>query len=53
VIDLTFWFLLIFAVWGVFPAYRNGVRDGYQNTWLPHVKKQIKQEGLKQGDSIE
>jgi len=35
--------LLAFSNW---LSYREGVRDGYQNNWLLHVKKQIKDEGL-------
>lgn len=27
-------------------AYRNGVRDGYSNPWLPRVRKQIDAERL-------
>jgi hypothetical protein len=30
-------------------SYRNGVRDGYANSWLPHVQKQIQEEDLKRG----
>jgi len=34
-------------------AYGNGVRDGYQNTWLPHIKAQIREEQLQQGERVE
>ena len=44
---------LMFMVIGLRSAYRNGVRDGYQNTWLPHVKEQVRQEQLHQGERIE
>jgi hypothetical protein len=33
-------------------AYHNGVRDGYQNTFLPRVREQVQQEGLAQGEEI-
>ena len=33
-------------------AYHGGVRDGYQNTFLPHVQNQIRDEGLKQGEEV-
>lgn len=33
-------------------VYHNGVRDGYQNTFLPHVRKQIQEEGLTQGEEV-
>lgn len=44
---------LMFMVIGLRSAYRNGVRDGYQNTWLPHVREQIKEERLTQGAKVE
>ena len=44
---------LTFMVIGLRSAYRNGVRDGYQNTWLPHVREQIKEERLTQGAKVE
>ncbi len=50
---LAFILLLVFAVVGAFAAYRNGVRDGYQNIWLPHVQDQVKKEGLVQGQPLE
>lgn len=40
---------LVLGYLGVLAAYRNGVRDGYSNTWLPQVKKQIRDENLTQG----
>lgn len=42
--------LLIIAgcVWCQSAAYRNGVRDGYCNPWIPHVRRQIKQQRLVQ-----
>lgn len=49
--DLIFILLLVvvlLALVSCAAAYRNGVRDGYQNNWLPHVKKQIKDEKLEQ-----
>ena len=49
--DLIFILLLIvvlLALVSCVAAYRNGVRDGYQNLWLPHVKKQIKEQKLEQ-----
>jgi hypothetical protein len=45
-------FLIVLAVISIHSAYRNGVRDGYQNTYLPHVKEQILQEGLHQGEEV-
>jgi len=45
-------FLFIFFFVGLNSAYRNGVRDGYQNTWLPHVQLQIHEESLEQGEEV-
>jgi len=46
---------LIVTVAGIaaYLAYRNGIRDGYQNTFLPHVIRQVIDEGLKQGGRID
>ncbi|MCI0553692.1 MAG: hypothetical protein L0287_22320 [Anaerolineae bacterium] len=54
--DLIFVLLLVvilLALVSSHTAYRNGVRDGYQNNWLPHVKKQIKDEGLEQWSIVD
>lgn len=45
-------FLLVLTIIAVKSAYHNGVRDGYQNTWLPHVQEQIREEGLYQGKKV-
>ena len=44
--------IIMFAVMAVQAAYHSGVRDGYQNTWLPRVKEQVQEEGLSQGEEI-
>ena len=44
-------FIVVLVV-GVGSAYKNGVRDGYQNTWLPHVQNQIREQKLTQGDEV-
>lgn len=46
--------IVLFAVIikGVHTAYKNGVRDGYQNTWLPHVQKQVREQNLEHGDEV-
>jgi ABC-type phosphate transport system permease subunit len=45
-------FVLFLTIVAMRSAYHNGIRDGYQNTWLPHVQKQVKEEGLRQGDEV-
>jgi len=47
---IVFAFIAFFV--GLNSAYHNGVRDGYQNTWLPHVQIQIHQERLQQGEEV-
>lgn len=43
--------LISFMVMNV--AYRLGVRDGYQNTFLRHVQEQVREEKLMQGREVE
>lgn len=45
-------FLVTLTVIAVSSAYRNGVRDGYQNTWLPRVQEQVREEHLLQGERV-
>jgi len=45
--------IVVFAVVGVHSAYKSGIRDGYQNTWLPQVINQVREEGLRQGGRID
>lgn len=45
-------FFMFLLIAGVRAAYKNGVRDGYQNTWLPHVQNQIREQGLQQGEEV-
>jgi hypothetical protein len=49
---LSLVFMMFFVVVAVKSSYRNGVRDGYQNTWLPSVKRQVQEEGLMQGEAV-
>ena len=52
VMGLLLSLLVTFTVIATQSAYRNGVRDGYQNTWLPHIRKQVLEEELTQGPKV-
>lgn len=48
VVMLSYVLIAIFCAFCVHIAYRHGVRDGYQNDYLPHVRNQIREEKLEQ-----
>lgn len=47
---ILFFVLVIISVRA---AYKSGIRDGYQNSWLIHVKKQVREENLEHGDEVD
>lgn len=52
VVSVLFMILIFIMAYMVAIAYRAGVRDGYQNTFLPYVQEIVLKDHLLQGERV-